>query len=318
MPPLNLPLLTSGKTKEIYVLPDHAYHGPLVAIRSTDSITAGDGTRRYTIEGKGRVATATTVAAFKVLEHEGVSTHYVPFMDLGEGYFEKCFEGTADSPGRVLGELLQDPTIFVARRVEMIPVEIVIRKIAWGSYCKRYPGIIPGTILSDYVVEIFFKDDKNHDPHMILDPVGQSILFYHPGKPRAEGFISERPAKPDEKCFFKLLPDAAVIARQVFRILSHRFASGEQKNSGTLADLKIECGLTIADSARMNKGTLLVCDVIDADSGRWWLGSHHTQDLSKQVLRNLTHEQTDEAALQGILKNYRRLQGIMELWSKRL
>ena len=54
---------------------------------------------------------------------------------------------------------------MLVRRVDMIPIEWVARRIATGSYVRR-TGITEGTRFDELVLEMFLKDDANHDPQI--------------------------------------------------------------------------------------------------------------------------------------------------------
>src|SRR5215467_2615793 len=101
-----------GKTKVLYQHPD--VQNELVVVQQ-DSITAGDGAKRNTIAGKGRLAALTTSRVYKLLNACGLPTHFI--------------SGGED----------QDNNEMVVRRCEMIPIEVVVRGIAAGSYLKRNP-----------------------------------------------------------------------------------------------------------------------------------------------------------------------------------
>lgn len=68
-----------------------------------------------------------------------------------------------------------DAVTFRARRVEMIPLELVARRIATGSFLHRNAGIADGTVLADLVFEVFEKDDANHDPLLEFDFAGDAL-----------------------------------------------------------------------------------------------------------------------------------------------
>ena len=64
-------------------------------------------------------------------------------------------------------EKLVDDNQCVVKRLEMIPVECVVRNLAAGSLCRRL-GVVEGLELNPPVFEFFLKNDELHDP-MIND-----------------------------------------------------------------------------------------------------------------------------------------------------
>ena len=133
--------ITRGKTKILF---EADKQPDLLVVQQMDAITAGDGARRNEIEGKGRIAAKTTARIFRLLNLCGVPTHYI--------------SGGEDD----------DNNEMLVRRAQMIPLEVVIRGVAAGSFVRRRPGIARGSILVPRVVEFFFKDDANHDP--LIEP----------------------------------------------------------------------------------------------------------------------------------------------------
>jgi phosphoribosylaminoimidazole-succinocarboxamide synthase len=149
-----------GKTKVLHESPDQA---DVLVVSQLDNISAGDGARRNTIAGKGRLAAITTARIFRLLNLCGLPTHY-----LGGG------EDDDDNEMRV-------------RRATMIPLEVVIRGVAAGSLVKRMPGIARGSIIVPRMVEFFLKDDANHDP--IIEP--EEIFRRDLATPQELGVMTE-------------------------------------------------------------------------------------------------------------------------------
>jgi phosphoribosylaminoimidazole-succinocarboxamide synthase len=233
-----------GKTKALYTVPpeETGFELPPSALAymvHKDDITAGDGAKRDTIDGKGELSCRTTSAVFRYLDLRGVRTHYV---------------GTLDD------------TTMVVQRAEMIPIEWVARRIATGSYVRR-TGTAEGTRFEPIVLELFFKDDANHDPQ-----------------------ISATEAVQREICSAREVEEALTATERVFLLLEEAWAQQEIQ----LVDLKIEFGRT--------RGGLLVADVIDNDSWRLWPGGQPGAALDKQVYRDL--RQSSEDALAGIKRRY--------------
>jgi len=217
------PLLAEGKTKQIYAHPSDA---ALAIMQHKDAITAGDGARRHVIPGKAVLSGPTTANVYALLARNGIPTHFVSAP-------------TADT--------------MIVQRCTMIPIEIVTRRQATGSYLKRHPEVTEGQRFDPLVVEFFYKDDANHDPLMTVAELA------------AAGIASA--ARTTE---------LAAIARTVFAVIEAAFAAQQI----SLIDLKIECGVTTT-------GQLVVADVIDNDSWRIWPGGKKEHMLDKQVYRNM-------------------------------
>jgi len=235
------PKLTEGKTKQIYAHPDDP---ALVIMRHKDGITAGDGARRSELLGKGALAGRTTANVFTLLGNAGVATHFVA---------------------------APEPTLTVARRCTMLPLEVVTRRLATGSYVRRHPELAEGTRFAPPLVEYFLKDDSAHDPLV-----------------SAAELVASNHATADD------VAHMAAVARQVFLLLEQAWAAHDV----TLVDLKIEFGRTDA-------GELLVADVIDNDSWRIWPGGEQGRMLDKQVYRNAVV--IDDSLLADLLARYERV-----------
>lgn len=239
--------LNEGKTKVIWGDPE----GHEVTIESKDDITAGDGAKRDEIEGKAALATTTTVNCFRTLQAAGIPTAFVRDHDQRH---------------------------FKARRVEMIPLELVARRLATGSYLKRNHAAVEGEVFDPLVFELFYKDDAQNDPIVIpvgVEPVDGLKLYLHSAKlPVHQETLIE---VMDSPWSMEQLERLEELTRMVFEVLEEQWA-----NQGiTLVDLKIECGFDA------ETGQILVADVIDNDSWRLWPGGDKSQMLDKQVYRDL-------------------------------
>ncbi len=125
-------LLHEGKAKKIYATADDDY----CIVEYKDTATAFDGLKKEDLESKGILNNAITTIFFKLLEEEGIPTHFV--------------------------EQLNERDMLV-KRLEIIPVEVVVRNIAAGSLAKRL-GLEEGVPLSKTVLELSLKNDELHDP----------------------------------------------------------------------------------------------------------------------------------------------------------
>ena len=230
--------LAEGKTKIIYVHPDDP---TLVILRHKNSISAGDGARRNVIEGKGALSGRTAANVFTMLNGAGVPTHFVA---------------------------APSPTEMIARRCSMIPVEVVMRRRATGSYLKRHADTSEGSRFDPVLVEFFIKDDANHDPQI------------------SEAEMVERDVAGAEE-----VAEMIEQARRVFGLLEEAWAALDV----ALIDLKIEFG-------RDGDGRLLVADMIDNNSWRIWPGGDKSRMLDKQIYRNMAS--VDNAGLEELKQKY--------------
>ena len=254
-----------GKTKIIW----STANKDVVLIENKDDITAGDGARRDVIEHKGILATETTCNCFSLLNAKGIPTHFLE----------------RESERR-----------FLARKVKMIPIELVPRRIATGSYLKRHPEVVEGTIFDSLIVEPFYKDDSLNDPIMVWCKKRRCFELYDAKKPNWAGYffdLNPRTILISQGQPFgeKEMEELRDITCNVFLILERAW----KKLDVALVDLKIECGWTSAN-------LIVVADVIDNDSWRIWPGGDKSQMKDKQVYRDL--EGTTAEAIEAIKKNY--------------
>ena len=128
--------LYSGKAKTVYTVADPTR----LILHFRNDTSAFDGEKIQQLERKGRVNNRFNAFIMQKLEAAGISTHY-------------------DS-------LLSDDETLV-KRLDMIPVECVVRNIAAGSICRRL-GVKEGLDLEPPTFEFFLKNDELHDP-MIND-----------------------------------------------------------------------------------------------------------------------------------------------------
>ncbi len=128
--------LYEGKAKKVFATSDP----DIVLVSYKDDATAFNGLKKGTIIGKGVVNNRMSNHMFRQLEKAGVPTHYV--------------------------EELSDRETLV-KKVNIVPLEVIIRNIAAGSMSKRL-GIEEGTALKCPVLEFSYKNDELGDP-MIND-----------------------------------------------------------------------------------------------------------------------------------------------------
>ena len=196
-------LLYEGKAKKVYVTDEEG----VLLHRYKDDATAFDGKKRGTIGGKGRTNATMSAAVFEYLETQGVPTHFVERAD--------------------------DESIKT-KRLEMLPVEVVVRNVAAGSLARRV-GYEEGTPLKAPIVELYLKDDDLGDP----------LLNRH--------HFRELGVADEDLNFCEAL------GLKVNEVLAPYF----DERGVTLVDFKIEVG-------RDAEGNLMLADEISPDTCRFW------------------------------------------------
>ena len=197
-------LLYEGKAKRIYA----GSGDQQVLVEFKNDATAFNAQKKAQLADKGRLNCRISACLFEVLERAGIPTHY-------------C--GIAEE------------TWMVVQRVEVIPVEVVLRNIATGSLCRETP-IVQGTVLEPALLDLYYKDDGLGDP--LLTDARLELL----------GLVST-----------EMRGRIEVLARKVNAVLIPFF-----KEIGLqLVDFKLELGLNAA-------GELLVADEISPDTCRLW------------------------------------------------
>ena len=230
--------IAEGKTKEIF--PVCRIDSDIVEICSKPIVTAKDGAKKDEIEGKDKLANNTTSNIFELLARQGIDTHFI----------ERASE-----------------TSFFALKCEMIPIEVVIRRIDTGSYLERHPDVADGTVSDELQIEFFFKDDELGDPIIEID--GGDWYLYKPHQPKEKLDSYIRRMSP---CLFPEEIDYIENqAKVIFLILEQAL----RELGIILWDLKIEFG--------KHKGKIILADVIDNDSCRI---RKDGRQLDKQVYRD--------------------------------
>jgi phosphoribosylaminoimidazole-succinocarboxamide synthase len=189
----------------------------------------------------------------------------------------------------------------------MIPIEVVMRRIATGSYLKRHPEASEGARFDPPLVEFFLKDDARHDPQITAEEMAEQGVASaaEVGQMVAEG-------------------------RRVFETLERAWV----EQGITLVDLKIEFGRPqgtgdqgsgirdqgsdtresgASQSPISNPQSLLVADMIDNDSWRLWPGGEKSRMLDKQIYRNM--QQVDDEGLEQVRRLYETVAGMTDAWN---
>ncbi|KAB2331640.1 phosphoribosylaminoimidazolesuccinocarboxamide synthase [Bacillus mesophilum] len=211
-------LLYEGKAKKIYSTEEKE----IVWIEYKDSATAYNGEKKASIAGKGRLNNEITSLLFLKLQELGIGSHFVKRIS---------------------------PTEQLVKRVDIIPLETVVRNYSAGSFSKRL-GMEEGLLLSRPIVEFYYKDDDLGDPILTEDHIEILAL-----------------ASVEE------VEELKVKALQVNKVLSQFF-----KELGiVLIDFKLEFGKD-AD------GDIILADEISPDTCRLW-DEKTKEKLDKDVFR---------------------------------
>ncbi len=125
-------LLYEGKAKKVY----STENPEELIVDYKDDATAFNGLKKGTIAGKGVINNKVTNHLMKMLEKQGIPTHFIK-------------------------ELSDRETLV--RKVTIVPLEVIVRNIAAGSLSKRL-GLPEGTKLASTVLEYCYKDDALGDP----------------------------------------------------------------------------------------------------------------------------------------------------------
>ncbi|MER2078651.1 phosphoribosylaminoimidazolesuccinocarboxamide synthase [Psychrobacillus psychrotolerans] len=211
-------LLYEGKAKQLFETDDEN----ILFVSYKDSATAFNGEKKEDIDGKGILNNKITTILFEQLKSKGIESHFV--------------------------EQISDKEQLV-RKVDIIPLEVVVRNIAAGSLSKRL-GIKEGTPLKHTIVEFYYKDDELGDP--LLTNAHIELLAL---------------ATPEE---IDTLQTKALEINQVLQPIFKEIGV-------TLIDFKLEFGKTA-------NGEILLADEISPDTCRLWDDKTNNK-LDKDVFR---------------------------------
>ena len=141
-------LIYEGKAKKIFS------HDDLdkVKIQFKDDATAFNALKKEKFEGKGKLNCLISARIFEILIKNNIRTHFIE---------------------------LENENTMIAKKIKVIPLEIVLRNTAYGSLCKQ-TTIKPGTSLSKPLIDIYLKNDKLNDPLITEDRIElMNILSSH-------------------------------------------------------------------------------------------------------------------------------------------
>ena len=211
-------LLYEGKAKRLYATENEE----ILYVTYKDSATAFNGEKKAEINGKGILNNKITTILFEQLKKYGIESHFIEQLSENDQ---------------------------LVKKVEIIPLEVVVRNIAAGSLSKRL-GLEEGTLLKHPIVEFYLKDDELGDP--LLTNAHLDLLEI---------------ASSEE------IDTLQTMALKVNQVLLPIFSD----IGVTLVDFKLEFGKT-AD------GSILLADEISPDTCRLW-DKETNQKLDKDVFR---------------------------------
>lgn len=230
--------LYEGKAKKVFATDDPA----LVIVSYKDDATAFNGLKKGTIAGKGVINNRMSNLLMRRLEEAGVPTHFV--------------------------QELSDRDTLV-KKVSIVPLEVIVRNVAAGSFSKRY-GVEEGVVFDAPTVEFSYKNDDLGDPLL-----------------NTSHALALKLATAEE------LEQIKTMALRIDELLKAAF----HRMGIELVDFKLEFG-------RTPDGTLVLADEISPDTCRLWDEKTHekldkdrfrrdlggVEDAYQEVMRRLTED----------------------------
>ncbi len=195
-----------GKAKRLFTTEDPN----VLRMEYKDSATAFNALKKEDFENKGRFNKAITLIIYRMFEEKGVPTHLVADVD---------------------------EINLLVKRVSILPLEVIVRNIAAGSFSKRM-GVEEGTAFKQPIVEFSYKDDSLGDPFINDD------------------YARELGAATEEECAY--LKKMALIINEV---MIEFFLKANLR----LVDFKIEFGRLASDPS-----VIILADEVSPDTCRLW------------------------------------------------
>ncbi|WPK13658.1 phosphoribosylaminoimidazolesuccinocarboxamide synthase [Lysinibacillus louembei] len=211
-------LLYEGKAKRLYATEDDN----ILFVAYKDSATAFNGEKKEEIQGKGILNNRITTLIFEKLQAQGIASHFIKSLSDNEQ---------------------------LVRKVDIIPIEVVVRNIAAGSLAKRL-GFEEGMPLVRPIVEFYYKDDELGDPLITTEHI--DVL----------GIATAQQVQA--------LYDNSLRVNEVLRPIFEEVGV-------ILVDFKLEFGIAA-------EGEVLLADEISPDTCRLW-DAETKRKLDKDVFR---------------------------------
>ena len=210
--------LYEGKAKKVFATDDP----DLLIVSYKDDATAFNGLKKGTIAGKGIINNQMSNHLMMLLEKQGVPTHFVKELNERE---------------------------TLVKRVRIIPLEVIVRNIAAGSFSKHY-GVEEGVVFDKPTIEFSYTNDALGDP----------LLNFHHALALKVATYRE----------------LQTIERYAMRI------------NGILQEFWATCGVTLVDFkmefGRLADGSIVLADEISPDTCRLWDSDTH-EKLDKDRFR---------------------------------
>ena len=125
-------LLYEGKAKQVYSTDNENEY----IVYYKDDATAFNGEKKASIQSKGILNNKICTIMFEILEKAGIKTHFIKALSDREQ---------------------------LVKKVTILPLEVIVRNITAGSFCKRY-GVEEGIVLDKPIFEMSYKNDEYGDP----------------------------------------------------------------------------------------------------------------------------------------------------------
>ena len=132
-------LIYEGKAKKVFTHDD----SDKVVIEFKDDATAFNALKKAKFEGKGKLNCLISARIFELLIKKKIPTHFLA---------------------------LKNESTIIAKKINIIPLEIVLRNIAYGSLCKQ-TTIKSGTLLEKPLIDFYLKNDELNDPLITKDRI---------------------------------------------------------------------------------------------------------------------------------------------------
>ena len=134
-----LEMIYEGKAKKVFAHNE----SDKVIIEFKDDATAFNSLKKAKFKGKGKLNCLISSKIFDLLIKNNIPTHYLE---------------------------IKNENSMLAQKIQVIPLEVVLRNTAFGSLCKQ-TTIKPGTVLENPLIDLYLKNDVLNDPLLTRDRI---------------------------------------------------------------------------------------------------------------------------------------------------